>query len=710
MKVTHNNIKDFLYTPNKYFVIPDFQRPYSWEKDNVQSFLNDLSALAETQNTNHFFGSIVYINEGDNSVIIDGQQRATTVLLMLTALYHLVAEDSGRANMPADQIKESYLYNKFAERYGSEENRIKLRTVTTDNEIFENIFEQSELNDTQKASRIHIAYKYFYEYFKDKNELDQYIDVLQRFEVVTIALDATDDNPQKVFESINSTGKPLSDGDKIRNFALMLNNDEVRKYVLNNYWKQIEVSLTDATNDYITDFFRNYLISKYQRDVKLRDVYPTFKQSFYEAIEDEDASIEELKVFYDDIVSKLSHYQYLKFNRDVASKYGQLGDAGFRINYLQIEVSYPFLMNVLEMFVNGTIDSKRARDIMHMIESMLTRRIISGIASTGLNNLFSTLHKDVMKHLTKYPDETYENVLAYILIEKAGGLRYPVRSEVDISIRNNPFYEQRSYYNLFVLTSIDDMNQSKESSLLRQVSDGSLELTIEHVMPQTLTDAWKKRLGTNYQTIHDSFVHTLPNLTLTGYNSKYSNRDFTEKKTIENGFNNSPLLINRFIAEKNTWTDAELTERSDWWSLQIDKIWPVPLTTFVPESNDVELSLLDEVDLTYTKPKQVTILGESYQINSWKEALPHIFEVLFTKYREEIPSLLDKDEFVGRYIRSKKDANSLISYQVIPGTDYVVEANTSSNYKRMLVAKVGQYLGLSNDDIKVVIAKNSEKD
>jgi len=229
--------------------------------------------------------------------------------------------------------------------------------------------------------------------------LDRYISVLERFEVVTIALDASDDNPQKVFESINSTGKPLSDGDKIRNFALMLNNEEARKFVLSNYWQQIETSLTDATKDYITDFFRNYLIGRYQRDVKLRDVYPTFKHAFYEAIHDDDASIDELKEFYDDIVSQLSHYLYLKFNHNTADKYNQLGDAGFRLNYLQIEVSYPFLMSVLEMFVTGMIDANRTRKIMHIIESLLTRRIVGNVATTGLNNLFASLHKDVMKNL-----------------------------------------------------------------------------------------------------------------------------------------------------------------------------------------------------------------------------------------------------------------------------------------------------------------------
>ena len=258
MKVSHDNIETFVYTPGKYFVIPDFQRPYSWENENINSFLEDLEYAIDGKKT-HFFGSIVFINDGENKMIIDGQQRVTTVLIMLTALYHIIKTNPKRSLRPANQIKDQYLYNDKS--YHKENNRIKLRTVSTDNKIFESIFEQNIISEKQKASRLYQAYRLFINFFENKDNLDKYLEALSMFEIVIIALDSSDDNPQKIFESINSTGKPLSDGDKIRNFALMLNNHEAREFVLKSYWTFIETKLTKGNQDFISDFFKYYLTS-----------------------------------------------------------------------------------------------------------------------------------------------------------------------------------------------------------------------------------------------------------------------------------------------------------------------------------------------------------------------------------------------------------------------------------------------------------------
>ena len=257
-----NDIKGFIYTPGKHFLIPEFQRPYSWEIDNIKTFLADLEELNETTK-NHYFGTVVYVNDTSDmnaSAIIDGQQRVTTTLLMIMAIYHHAKENPDTCEMPAGDISNNYLFN--SSEYSKEENRIKLRTVTTDNVIFEKLYEQKELTSEEKQNKLFKAYTYFYEYFESRQNLEKYIMNLSRFKIMSIALDASDDNPQRVFESINSTGKPLTDGDKIRNFALMLNSDQVRKHVYEKYWQQIEQELTDANKDYITDFFRSYIISR----------------------------------------------------------------------------------------------------------------------------------------------------------------------------------------------------------------------------------------------------------------------------------------------------------------------------------------------------------------------------------------------------------------------------------------------------------------
>lgn len=701
MKVTHNNIKGFLYTPGKYFVIPDFQRPYSWEKPNVISFLSDLESVKSGEK-NHFFGSVVYINEGDNSVIIDGQQRATTVLLMLTAIYHIVEADPSKCAIPAEQIKESYLFNKFAQNYGSEENRIKLRTVTTDNEIFERIFENEQLDEKSKESKLYRSYNIFFEYFIEKESLEEYIDTLDNFEIVTIALDSSDDNPQKVFESINSTGKPLTDGDKIRNFALMLNDNDAREVVLNKYWKVIENNLTDINKDFITDFFRNYLTGSLQRDVKIEQVYSEFKRSFEKEVGEDQSNTEKLQAFYDAILRNLEHYIFLKFNKDDNGYYTHLKDLGFRLNYLKIEVIYPFLIRVLDDYRSGSISESEINQIFSTIETYLARRVICNVATQGLNNLFSILHKEITTYIKANPTESYPNVLSFVLLERTGASHMPTDKEVELAVRSNPFYAQRNYYNLFILSSVDDKLQSKESALLRQLSGGEVELTIEHVMPQTLNSAWRDMLGKNHQEIHDQYLHTLPNLTLTGYNSKYSNKDFSSKKTMENGFDQSPLIINQFIKELSEWDLGSLEKRSEWWVDMISKVWPMPTTTFSPPSDDIEYMFKSDDDLSHTKVKSVSVLGETSKVASWVEAFEIIVEKLF-EYNPQLPEIIADDEFLIRYIRT--DGSKLIRPLQIKDTVYFVEGGTNTNYKKMIVMKLAEYLEVDETDIRVIIAR-----
>ena len=700
MKVTHNNIKDFLYTPGKYFVIPDFQRPYSWEKTNVDSFLSDLEIVLE-RNKSHFFGSVVYINEGDDSVIIDGQQRSTTVLLMLTALYHLALEFPEKSSILAEQIMKSYLFNEFAARVGNEENRIKLRTVTTDNEIFEHIFELEKLAEKSKESKLYRVYFQFYNYFSEKESLERYINILDKFEIVTIALDAGDDNPQEVFESINSTGKPLSDGDKIRNFALMLNDKKARQLVLDKYWNVVERSLTDVNKDYITDFFRMYLVSILQHDVKLEHVYPEFKRQFDNAIKSQ-SDVESLESFYSIVLRQLEHYLFLKFNRDEHGIYSAFKDEAFRLNYLKIEIVNPFLMKILDRYRSGDLDEKEVKRVFKIVEAFLVRRIICNVATTGLNNLFSLLDKEIQSQLQITPSASYGDVLTFVLNERTGATRMPSNADVDLAISNNSFYKQRNWYNNFVLSSVDDTRQSKESALLRQIDRGDVELSIEHIMPQTLNNEWKQMLGEDYANIHSQYIHTLANLTLTGYNSKYSNNDFVTKKTIENGFNQSPLFINSFVKEVDVWNKQSLQSRAEWWSDQIKKIWPIPSSDYTAPSRGVEYMFKDDEDLAFSKVKSVSILGETTKVDSWTDA----FEVIVEKLFSENPDLYDfvsDDTFLSRYIRP--DGDALLKPRQIKDSSYSLEVGISTNYKKKIVMKLSEHLELEDEDLKVIIAK-----
>lgn len=694
MRAIQSNINIFLFTPNKYFSIPIFQRPYSWDDVNILEFLIDLEKV-KNSSRNHYFGSIVYI-AGNESTIIDGQQRATTSLLMITAIYHLVKKDSTKSKTPAEQINEQFLFNK----YGTEKNRLKLKTVTTDNEIFENIYSQKKLSEEHKLSKLYKAYEIFFDYFQDKKDLHNYIDGLENFEIIDVSIDHNDDNPQKIFESINSTGKALNDGDKIRNFALMLNDSESMEFVYNEFWKDIEKSLTTINNDDISDFFKNYLTSSQQREYKLRQVYPGFKKVYEEKIGSNHSDRIKIAEFYEGLQNYLEVYKSLKTGRVHSVQYKPFSDSIFRINYLNYEVVYPFLMRVLLRYKDKELEKESVDYILKSIEAYLTRRVICGVPSAGLNKYFATLDRDIM-HALKASElklSSYPDVFSFDILEKTQALRFPSDSEVSMSIPKNQFYAQRKSNVFFVLSSIDDLSQSNESFLLKQQGDPNIvnQITIEHVMPQNLTQKWKAKLGESYKMIHDEFLHTLPNLTLTGYNPSYSNKTFQEKQKTKNGFFDSALKINAYFKDIEEWGKTEIIDRAKWWDEQIIKLWPTPVTTYEPPKTENDIDLLKAKDLTGYGIRSITIFGDRFNVQTWSEALDIITEQA-TERVNGWKNLLLADEFTSKFFTENPE-NFFNPYE-INDSGYYVETGLSTVRKLNLIKSIIKVLEIKELEI-----------
>lgn len=690
-----NNIQGFLYTPGKYFLIPEFQRPYSWEAENINSYLDDLESILDSDKK-HYFGSVVYINDANDlnaSVIIDGQQRVTTTLLMLMSILHITQESPDKNQIEPDEIEEKYLFN--SSKFSNQKNRIKLKAVTADDLIFRKLYEKGDLDAKEKQSRVYQAYTQFYDYFKSKTNLERYINALVRFEIVTISLDTKDDNPQRVFESINSTGKPLTDGDKIRNFALMLNSNEDRDYIIQNFWKNIELPLTDASKDYITDFFRSYIISKRQAVIPLGSVYPEFKKLFARAITQEQRR-EDLENFYGDIVKTLEYYRLVKFGEDSKNRFNELKGIIFKMRYIQIELYIPFALTVLKHFDEGHIDKDELLKVFRIIEIYFARRIVCNIPTTSVDKMLASLHKDIVEYQTTTPKIQYSDIMSYILLTRTGITHFPQDNEIAAAVQNNQTYNQRKAHVNFILTSVDD--QSKEAALLKQIADQEIKLTIEHIMPQTLSSHWRKELGPNAEEIQEKYLHTLANLTLTGYNSEYSNRNFLDKKTMENGFSDSPLAINREIKSADTWNEEALKKRQKWWIKSLDKVWPLPITSFKPVEIDTTISLLEDTDLIGTKVRVLHLLGDAIPVLTWAQALDLIVERAF-ELDEEVYDKIIQDEFIARYIRT--DSSALINPMQINDSEYFVESGTNTNYKRILISKLAEIMGWTKGDLTV---------
>lgn len=704
MKFAEKTVEEFLFTPGKSFVIPEFQRPYSWQASNVREYITDLEDTINKQKT-HYFGTVVFVlDDIDSSSIIDGQQRITTSLLMITAIYHLVKEKPELSSrLSAQDIKEKYLVNR------NETNRIKLRTVTTDDMILQKIYDvngdDSKLTPKEKQSNLFQAYAEFKKYFSTKSDLGNYIDGLGNFEIITIALDARDDNPQRVFESINSTGKPLTDGDKIRNFALMLNNEDLRKHVYKQYWLKIERALTDANKENITDFFRSYIISKRQAVVRMDAVYPEFKKLFEKHISPEQ-TIEEIDDFYGDVTKYLEFYLFCKFEDDPNEKYSGIKDVVFKMRYIQTELYIPFAMSVLDYHDKGNLTDEELLKVFKLFETYFSRRIVCNIATTSVDRFMASLHKDTLEYLSEETGASYVDIISYLFLKRTGPTRMPAEAEFENAIRNNSTYNQRTAHVNYILSAIDD--QSKESETLRHIANGQLKLSIEHVMPQTLSNGWDEELGISelglekVRQIHEQYLHTLANLTLTGYNSEYQNYAFDKKKTMANGFDESKLGINKWISSQLSWDERTLKNRQEWWIENLQEVWPMPASTFKPNEPDTTVNLLDDINLKGMGVQSITILGETLSVTTWSEALGMIAEKLYDK-NENFYDVVTNDRYLSKFISN--DSSMFFNSVEIYDTGLFIDTGTETNSKLRLLRALADKFGLPRSELTAELTK-----
>lgn len=721
MIFAQSNMKEFLYTPGMFFEIPEFQRPFSWQATNIDEFLNDLEECIN-KGKNHYFGTVVQVKDTDSiysRAIIDGQQRVTTSLLMILVVYHMAMKNPSLLLNPettVDRIEYQYLINKDLDN-----KHLKLRTVTTDDEILQRIFnargEESELNMRDRQSNVYKVYAKFRDYFSDKQGgLDRYIDGLSRFEIAVLTLVAGDDNPQRVFESINSTGKPLEAGDKIRNFALMLNNKSLRDHVYSEYWRPIERTLTDINQDYITDFFRYYLISKKQANIKLPEVYPEFKKQFERQV-GEGQALEQIDKFYGDIKRSLKFYELLKLTDTNTikdgpefSKYSDIAETIFRMRYLRVDLYIPYAMSLLNYYADGQLTDDELAEAFKLLESYFSRRIIVNFYVTSIDRFMASLHKQILDYLKRNAEANYVEVLKYVLLSQTGQTQMPTNDDFELAIRTYPFYEQHGNAVLcYVLSSTDNDTKESKRTLHSIVEDG-LQLTIEHIMPQTLTSPeWKEMLGENYERIHGEYLHTLSNLTLTGYNSDYSNRPYREKMTLETkdkktgelkkvGFQYSPLQINKWIASHDDWNEDILKKRQDWWLEKLNNVWPLPVTSFRPTEEDTSVLLLDDIDLKGKGIKSIEVFGKKESVSTWADAVDIIIEAIYDNNPDHFLATIKNNEWLSKYIQT--DATVFSSYREVYDTGYFVNTGTDTNSKRQLVVNIANALNLPHDSIK----------
>ena len=694
MKGSEAKMTGFMEGADKRFVIPVYQRKYDWKYDNCRQLYEDLKKIVQDGRSSHFFGSIVSAVVPNGSKIeyhiIDGQQRLTTISLLLLAIRNLIAQ--GKVTTTDDKLDEQISQRFLVSPWASEDDRIKLRPVKSDRDALAKLFGDEE--DYDGSSNLTINYQFFYEMVeKEEIPLADLYAAIGKLEIISITLDQGD-NAQLIFESLNSTGLALTEGDKIRNYVLMgLPAQNQTKYY-DTYWAKIE----KCTANDVSGFVRDYLSIKQQVTPTVSNVYQSFK-----------SYSETAALPVDVLLTDLLRYARF-FEKLLTCKSGlneqKLDDCLYRLMRLAIVVTRPFLMEVLRLHQDSKVTTDDVLKIFLITENYLFRRNICEVPTNALNKIFLNLNKEIIRY-----DNTADNYVAkfiYALLSKMESGRFPDDDEFAAALAEKQVYQMRGKYKAYLFEQFENYGTIETKDVYTHLDNNVY--TIEHIMPQHLTPAWTESLGADAAEIHEAWLHRLANLTLTGYNPNLSNNTFTEKRDAKDGgYKVSGLKMNQKIATKSTWGLPELKERNEEMVKLAMEIWACPETAFVPAEKEFDSCTLDDenYDLTGRDIARYSYLTTEQPVTSWTDMFEHVVKFLHQKDKSVLTSLAfsSKDNTeLAAYVSN--DESGLRSALKIDGNVYV-EKNTSTAMKISILRRIFALYEADPMDL-VFYLKNSE--
>ena len=546
-------------------LIPIYQRTYSWTDEQCESLWSDIVKVGTHQNIpTHFVGSFVYIQDSNvhllgatpQYMVIDGQQRITTISLLLLALSNAIEENGGELLLQDNfRITPTYIKNNYLLNSNEEgERRFKLILTQSDKDTYLSLLENVPLPENYSA-RIQENYEYFLDKLQEPNlDLRDIYLGIQKLMIVSIALDRTSDNPQLIFESLNSTGLELSEADKIRNYVLMGLEPARQTRIYNEFWYPMERSFGHSENTiYFDRFIRDYLTLKLYRIPNVRDVHREFKDYTHTG------EYENIESLVSDIYNYSQYFVRMVLGRETDN---QLLNLFNNLNQLKVDVVYPFLLRVYADFTSAIITRDELIEILQLLESYVFRRAICGIPTNSMNKTFANLYKEIVQ-------DDYLNSFKASLLLKDSYRRFPSSEEFmrELAIKNVYNFRSSNY----LLSKIENSQYANEVINLGQFS-------IEHILPQNenLSEEWRRDLGENWSQIQSQYLHTLGNLTLTGYNSELSDRPFMQKRDMEGGFRTSRLFLNAGLRDLMTWNENEIINRANHLSSIAVNVWQFP--------------------------------------------------------------------------------------------------------------------------------------
>lgn len=655
----------YLDGASKRFIIPVYQRNYDWKMEHCKQLYDDLVKIIRQNRKSHFFGSIVSVQSESGTMeeflIIDGQQRLTTISLLLLAIYHLLS--SGKMVSRDHQLTDKILKKYLIDEYEPEEKRIKLKPIKNDQKAFGILFDQDE--EYMPDSNLTINYRYFYDRIQHGElDIDELFDAICKLEIINISLNH-EDNPQLIFESLNSTGLNLSEGDKIRNYILMgLPNDQQTKFY-EKYWNRIE-SYTDYD---VSSFVRDYLSIKQQSTPNMNSVYPTFKKYV------EDAEVADIEPLLKDLLEYAKRYAFLI---KAGHSDERLNSCIYRLNRLSTSVTRPFLLEVIRLSESGALTADELIEVFHFTESYLFRRAICDLPTNALNKIFLLLHREIIRF--DGDESHYVEKFKYALLSKRERTRFPSDEEFAECMSTRNIYGMNPKNKLYLFERLENSETSETKDVWGHLDRG--EYSIEHIMPQHLTAAWIVSLGDNYEAIHTNWLHRLANLTLTAYNSRYSNSPFAEKRDMPHGFKDSGLRINQWVGRKEQWGLPELEERDQLLKNTVIGIWPYPTSNYHPQKKQMDAIALDEdVILTGRVLSKYSFKGAEQPVASWADMYQQVITMLHSENKAVLTKLaVSQDPAVDLSLHFSMSPTSFNSCRQID-TDLYVWTGTDTQYK-----------------------------
>lgn len=556
-----------LLNTSRQFIVPIFQRNYSWQKNQYEQLWFDiLRASKFKEKQNHFIGSIVYIDMGTPAgrpqqlLLIDGQQRLTTISILLCAIKDYVQKFNLETKLiNLAKIKNQFLYNSDE----IDEDKYKLLLNVQDKETYIKLIDNTIFTVNKPATNIIKCYEFFYEriedFIKQYGQIDEIYAGIFKLSLVSISLDKDSDNPQMIFESMNSTGKDLSQTDLLRNYLLMDLTPEKQTRLYKTYWKPMEelfgedIYKNDVNKfDY---FIRDFLILKSDTGYicKINNVYENFKRYYL------DNNCEKFAVLRD-LFTYAKYYaciDLLQENDDELKLYWQ------EFKKLDSHVVYPFLLKLYDDYSRQILIKEDFKKILQVVISYLWRRAICEIPTNSLSKTFATLYQAVDK-------DDYVNSVIKAFVFKSSYKRFPSDYEVREKLQTKDIYHFR--LRKYLLEALENYYHKEPIDL------NTANYTIEHIMPQNIEHnlSWQQMLGEDWQEVHSLYLHSLGNLTITGYNAEMSNKSFGEKVNGESGFKHSHLKLNESIAQCDVWNKKAIQRRTNILTDIILKIWKYP--------------------------------------------------------------------------------------------------------------------------------------